>query len=130
MTGCNQEAFAFTAHFSRRVEAAFTAGQVSSDGGSLLLREVDLRIDLGDLLVGKTFSGQLHQLGARDGAMRQTAGRGESNSSRSSALRIKAGKGRPGDIDKPTPKRLVSNLCLGRNTRYALLFNRRLTGGA
>jgi Transposase DDE domain group 1 len=46
MTECNQEAFAFTAHFSRRVEVGFTAGQVSSDGGALLLREVDRRINL------------------------------------------------------------------------------------
>jgi hypothetical protein len=46
MTECNQETFAFTVHFSRRVEAGFTAGQVSSDGGALLLREVDRRIEL------------------------------------------------------------------------------------
>jgi hypothetical protein len=46
MTECNQEAFSFAAHFSRRVEAGFTAGQVSSDGGALLLREVDRRINL------------------------------------------------------------------------------------
>jgi len=46
MTECNQETFAFTAHFSRRVEAGFTAGQVSSDGGSLLLREADRKINL------------------------------------------------------------------------------------
>ena len=46
MTECSQETFAFTAHFSRRVEAAFTAGQVSSDGGSLLLREADRKINL------------------------------------------------------------------------------------
>jgi hypothetical protein len=46
MTECNQETFAFTAHFSRRVEAGFTAGQVSSDGGSPLLREVDRKINL------------------------------------------------------------------------------------
>jgi hypothetical protein len=46
MTECNQETFAFTAHFSRRVEAGFTAGQVSTDGGALLLREVDRKIDL------------------------------------------------------------------------------------
>jgi hypothetical protein len=46
MTECNQETFAFTAHFSRRVEAGFTAGQVSSDGGSLLLRETDRKINL------------------------------------------------------------------------------------
>ncbi|MGA3373801.1 MAG: IS1380 family transposase [Terracidiphilus sp.] len=46
MTECKQESFAFTAHFSRRVEAGFTAGQVSSDGGSPLLREADRRINL------------------------------------------------------------------------------------
>jgi len=52
MTECNQEAFAFTAHFSRRVEAGFTAGQVSTDGGALLLREVDRKIDLLGRLAG------------------------------------------------------------------------------
>ncbi len=52
MTECNQETFAFTAHFSRRVEAGFTAGQVSTDGGALLLREVDRRIDLLGRLAG------------------------------------------------------------------------------
>jgi hypothetical protein len=46
MTECNQETFAFTAHFSRRVQAGFTAGQVTSDGGSLLLREADRKINL------------------------------------------------------------------------------------
>jgi hypothetical protein len=52
LTECNQEAFAFTAHFSRRVEAGFTAGQVSSDGGALLLREVARKINLIDRLAG------------------------------------------------------------------------------
>jgi len=46
MTECTQESFAFTAHFSRRVEARFTAGRVSSDGGSLLLREAEGKINL------------------------------------------------------------------------------------
>jgi hypothetical protein len=46
MTECIQETFSFTAHFSRRVEAGFTAGHVSSDGGALLLREVDRKINL------------------------------------------------------------------------------------
>ena len=46
MTECTQETFSFTAHFSRRVEAGFTAGQVSSDGGALLLREADRKIQL------------------------------------------------------------------------------------
>jgi hypothetical protein len=52
MTECNQETFAFTAHFSRRVEAGFTAGQVSSDGGALLLRETDRKINLFVRLAG------------------------------------------------------------------------------
>ena len=46
MTECIQESFSFTAHFSRRVEAGFTAGQVSSDGGALLLRQADRKINL------------------------------------------------------------------------------------
>jgi hypothetical protein len=46
MSECNQEAFTFAAHFSRRVEASFTAGQVSSDGGALLLRQTDRKINL------------------------------------------------------------------------------------
>jgi hypothetical protein len=46
MTECNQETFSFAAHFSRRVEAGFTAGQVSSDGGALLLRETERKINL------------------------------------------------------------------------------------
>ena len=52
MTECNQETFAFTVHFSRRVEAGFTAGQVSSDGGALLLRETDRKINLLGRLAG------------------------------------------------------------------------------
>ena len=52
MTECTQKTFAFTAHFSRRVEAGFTAGQVSTDGGALLLREVDGRINLLGRLAG------------------------------------------------------------------------------
>ncbi len=46
MTECTQETFSFTAHFSRRVEAGFTAGRVSSDGGALGLREVEGKINL------------------------------------------------------------------------------------
>jgi hypothetical protein len=52
MTECSQETFAFTAHFSRRVEAGFSAGQVSTDGGALLLREVDHKINLLGRLAG------------------------------------------------------------------------------
>ena len=46
MTECNQEVFSFASHFSRRVEVSFTAGQVSSDGGALLLRQADRKIGL------------------------------------------------------------------------------------
>ena len=46
MTECIQESFGFTAHFSRRVETSFSGGQVTSDGGALLLREVDGKINL------------------------------------------------------------------------------------
>ena len=46
MSECNQEVFSFAAHFSRRVEAGFTAGQVSSDGGALLLRQAEGKIRL------------------------------------------------------------------------------------
>jgi len=52
MTECNQNVFSFAAHFSRRVEAGFTAGQVSSDGGALLLRQTDGRIKLLGRLAG------------------------------------------------------------------------------
>ena len=52
MTECSQETFSFALHFSRRVEAAFSAGQVSSDGGALLLREVERKINLVGRLTG------------------------------------------------------------------------------
>ncbi|HEY1897478.1 MAG TPA: IS1380 family transposase [Terracidiphilus sp.] len=46
MTECSQESFSFAPHFSRRVEAGFSAGQVSTDGGALLLRQVDCKVKL------------------------------------------------------------------------------------
>jgi Transposase DDE domain group 1 len=46
LTECTQETFSFAPHFSRRVEAGFMAGQVTSDGGALLLRQADRRINL------------------------------------------------------------------------------------
>ena len=52
MTECIQEVFRFAAHFSRRVEAGFTAGHVSSDGGALLLRQAERRINLLGRLAG------------------------------------------------------------------------------
>ena len=52
LTECSQETFSFASHFSRRVEAGFTAGQVSSDGGALLLRQAERRINLLNRLAG------------------------------------------------------------------------------
>ena len=52
MTECSQETFSFTAHFSGRVEAGFSAGRVSTDGGIFLLREVEGKIHLQGRLVG------------------------------------------------------------------------------
>jgi hypothetical protein len=45
MTECNQISFGFTPHFSRKVNADFAGGQISSDGGALLLRETERRVD-------------------------------------------------------------------------------------
>ena len=39
MTECRQQKFEFQDHFGRKVEADFTGGHLSSDGGALLLRE-------------------------------------------------------------------------------------------
>jgi len=67
MTECSQETFSFAPHFSRRVEAAFIAGQVSSDGGALLLREVEGKINLLGRLASCFWDGRMpllvkHQL--------------------------------------------------------------------
>lgn len=46
MTECTQSRFEFAAHFRQKVEADFQGGALTSDGGSLLLRETDRRINL------------------------------------------------------------------------------------
>lgn len=46
MTECTQQSFGFEGHFSREVRAQFDGGQQSSDGGALLLREADRRLNL------------------------------------------------------------------------------------
>jgi hypothetical protein len=46
MTDCSESGFAFAGHFSRRVEAGFEAGAMTSDAGGLLLRETDRRLNL------------------------------------------------------------------------------------
>lgn len=46
MSECNQTAFPFEAHFSRRVVANFDGARMTTDGGALLLREADRKIGL------------------------------------------------------------------------------------
>jgi len=52
MTECNQVSFGFARHFSRAVKADFAGGAISSDGGALLLREAERRLDLVKRFVG------------------------------------------------------------------------------
>ena len=46
LTECSQSSFLFGKHFRRQVSTRFDGGVISSDGGALLLREVDRRINL------------------------------------------------------------------------------------
>ena len=46
MTQCTQSSFEFKVHGSREVIARFDGGAISSDGGSLLLRQADQRLNL------------------------------------------------------------------------------------
>ena len=46
MTDCTQDSFHFPSFDRRKIEASFTGGEVSSDGGVLLLRQVDRRLGL------------------------------------------------------------------------------------
>ena len=43
MTECNQEVFEFQAHGSRKVTADFSGGHLSSDGGLLFIREIEIK---------------------------------------------------------------------------------------
>ncbi len=52
MTECTQSQFPFEAHFSRQVVAQFDGGQLSTEGGAPLLRQVDRRIGLLRRVVG------------------------------------------------------------------------------
>ena len=45
-TECNRERMEFQGAFRRCVRAGFDGGHISSEGGALLLRELDLRLDL------------------------------------------------------------------------------------
>jgi hypothetical protein len=46
MTECTPSSFGFEAHFSRDVVARFDGGTMTSDGGALLLRETNRRLNL------------------------------------------------------------------------------------
>ncbi len=46
MTNCNQEWIEFPAVKRRKVQAAFSGGDITSDGGALLLRDMDRRLGL------------------------------------------------------------------------------------
>ena len=46
MTECTQTSFLFPAFKSRRIEARFDGGSITSDGGSVLLRQADRRMGL------------------------------------------------------------------------------------
>ena len=46
MTECSETLFPFEAHFSRQVVAEFTGDWLTTDGGSLLLRQADRKIGL------------------------------------------------------------------------------------
>jgi hypothetical protein len=46
MTECNQSSFGFEACGKREIVARFDGGTISSDGGAMLLRQTDRRLNL------------------------------------------------------------------------------------
>jgi hypothetical protein len=58
MTECNQSSFGFEVHFSRQVVARFDGGTITSDGGALLLRETDRRLNMLPRLAGCFLDGR------------------------------------------------------------------------
>src|SRR5215472_2427736 len=50
MTECTQSSFSFAAHYRREVVAQFNGGDITTDAGGLLLREVDRRLSLTERL--------------------------------------------------------------------------------
>ena len=46
MTNCKQTSIYFPANKSKKVEVNFNGGDVTSDGGVLLLREIDRKLGL------------------------------------------------------------------------------------
>ena len=58
MTDCTSETIEFPACRKRRVEAAFDGGEVTSNGGALLLRQVDRRLGLTAAVAGALSDGR------------------------------------------------------------------------
>ena len=52
MTNCIQESFSFPGCKGRRVEACFDGGDITSDGGVLLLRQADRALKLTEAVAG------------------------------------------------------------------------------
>ena len=52
MTECTQSSFSFAALYGREVVAEFDGGDITTDAGGLLLREVDRRLSLSERLAG------------------------------------------------------------------------------
>jgi hypothetical protein len=46
MTECSETLFPFEAHFSRQVVTQFEGSWLTTEGGALLLRQADRKIDL------------------------------------------------------------------------------------
>ena len=61
MTECIQSSFGFAASGSREVVGRFDGGQISSDGGALLLRETDKRMNLLGRFAGCFLDGRSQQ---------------------------------------------------------------------
>jgi hypothetical protein len=62
MTECNQSSFGFEASGRREIVARFDGGTISSDGGALLLRQTDKRLNLLSRLSGCFLDGRNQNL--------------------------------------------------------------------
>src|ERR1700689_2584907 len=62
MTVFNQSSFGFEVCGKREVVARFDGGTITSDGGALLLRETDQRLNLLPRLAGRLLDGRNPQL--------------------------------------------------------------------
>ena len=56
-TQCNRQKLLFEAHERREVSAAFDGGKITSDGGGLLLREVEQRFTASEVDDGCSATG-------------------------------------------------------------------------